>query len=190
MHIRTFAARGIAAVASFAVVGTAAAQNLPVLLEIDISDPTAVTITSTGAAAVVDDASLDDFDGITLDLFFTAFNDVPFSDVVGDLTVPGALAYDRFFDVSSGLDLNLYNNLASDALPQVFTTLSPAFTGSSFLDVDLTGAPFQADGYVGTINNGLNNGPILGSYVVVVPEPANATALLGTAGLLLVRRRK
>ncbi len=161
---------------------------MPNILELNVGDPANVTLTATGVAPQTGSTTVSSFDGITLLDVFAVETDVPFSDVIGDLAAPGALPYDRFFDVGGGLDLNLYVN-DFGAADQLFSSSSPAFTGSSTLGFDLTGLPFQPEGGGGFVRTGLNGDTILGAYVVVVPEPASAGLLLGAAGLL-IRCRK
>jgi hypothetical protein len=172
------------------LLATASSAPAVVLLVVDITDPTAVTITATGAPAEMPDSSTLTFDGATLLDFFT--EEVGDGGVLlsGDLTANGVTApYDEaFFDAVFGsvVDLNLYTFDGGEL--QSFTTTEPAFTGSATLLVDFTGFEFllPAPGTTGDLMAGwsLTAGEIIGDWTVV-PE-VTPWAQAGVMGLAVL----
>lgn len=187
--------RHASAILFCAVAANAAhAQNLPVLLEIDASDPSAVVISATGAAAVLDE-SVSNVSGFTLlDLFASDFS-IGFvtPDADGSLSAPGMLgSYNRIAnDFGAGnVDANDLNLWASGVGgEQTWTVDQSAFAGSWTLD--LSGASFPAAGTLGEVwsddapNLDDPAGALLGTYRIV---PAPAGGLVLVFGLACARR--
>ncbi|GAB4544086.1 MAG: hypothetical protein Tsb0013_00890 [Phycisphaerales bacterium] len=176
---------------------SAAAQQLPVLLEINVADPSAVVITPTGNAATVMQ-TVGSVAGFTMtDLFATDFS-IGFvtPDEAGTLMAPGMPGpYNRIAnDFGAGnVDANDLNIWASGVGgEQQWTTSVAAFSGTWTLD--LTGALFPAPGTRGDIwsddspNSDPPQGAILGAYIIT-PAPG-AGALLAMGGVMLTRRRR
>ncbi|MEM1422803.1 MAG: hypothetical protein AAGH64_02255 [Planctomycetota bacterium] len=189
--IRTLAAAVLLTTAS-----ASHAQTLPVLLEIDVSDPSAVLISATGAAPALDE-TLSVVSGTTLvDLFAGDFAiGLVTPDTTGTFAAPGMLgAYNRIANDFGGgnVDANDLNLWASGVGgEQAWTTDQPAFTGSWTLD--LTGASFPDAGTLGEVcsddapNAEDPSGVVLGSFVVV---PATGAGPVFALGLLDRRRRR
>jgi len=166
-----------------------------VLIQVDISNPSAVTFTSTDAFASINDSTSTMFDGVTFDEIFSASSLV--SETYAGLTGSGlfpptttGLAYDDTLTAGDGVsttDLNFYANTGSPT--QSFSTGAPAFSGSA--TVNIAGVTYQSVGYIGEILAGYADGgsfDSIGQYQIV-PEPGSL-ALLGPGGLLITRRRR
>lgn len=175
------------------VAGSAASAQ--VLLEVDITDPSAVVITATGAAAALDSAA-SVVSGATLaDIFTADFTLGTANNPTGDLVGGGSgVAYNRSFNNTTTvgrLSLNLWVTGGGGASAS-FTTADPAFTGSATLD--LSGASLAAIGSRGSVWSddapfgNPSQGAIIGEFLIV-PAPG-AAALLGLGGLAMVRRRR
>lgn len=166
-----------------------------VLLSVDITDLSAVTITATGAAPDYATSAYTTYDGVALLGFFGGaglINYSTFPVTSGNLTPSGAAAAFDSSDVqtiSANLaDLGLYRN--SGAEQELFAFGTPAFTGtltlnlSSFTRSDFTLGTFNlAAGYQ---NSGTTQ---IGQYTVI-PEPATYALLLGGVALVLVAVRR
>ncbi len=201
------------------VASEAKADLLPVVLTIDYSNLSAVTVTATGSFAYSDYSGPLGFgDGIALHDFFTApvlvqdFVTAPVSSTLTTGVVPQDLT-NTFSEITAwndsnpslwvgygqpglgnGSDITLWRNAPSVSMS--FSTESAAFSGQ---------AVFNLSGYAsytnllpalnstGTVTIWNNNGTI-GTWQVVgtaVPEPSTYAVLFGSAalGLVIWRRR-
>lgn len=170
-----------------------------VILEVDLSDPTAATFNSTSAFA---DATLADtvFNGITLTGFFSGNTTaVNFLNVdAGSLNVFNAADASTRFALFSWFvgtfvggwtanDLNFFNNVTADPLHMFDDQV--ALTGSATLDLSsLLGLP--AVGSSGNVVIGEpNSGLVVGQWEITGREsevPAPASFLLLGLGLLIL----
>ncbi len=170
-----------------------------VLLIINDSDPSNVTITATGAFAFTNDSSTNENEGVDLLEFFTAPVAIlpPGSPASPGLSPTGDGPYTQWQadDYSGSLvDLNISTD-TSGPETQTFTTTSPAFTGSATLDLSSFSADLPSLGSSGLIvsGNSNNNGDIIGDWEVEdvpVPEPSQYGwgVLLATLGFVTWRR--
>jgi hypothetical protein len=196
-HLRTHGRRlALTALCFFAAVLPASAATI--LLEVDVSDPSAITFASTGAAPLVSDDNSDEFDGITLSTFFDLpydpFFDAPLDEVNGNLKAPGARSYNfvaNDFDQIGVRDLNFYRD-SFFSRTQRFDVNQAAFTGTGV--VDLTGATFTL-GRIGDIRAGARpSDPVIGQYQILggtpIPEPVAALGGMTLLGTIVLRRRR
>ena len=160
-----------------------------ILLSINTSNPTAVTITATGNFASINEFNRKTSDGIDLLQFFISSNSFSSTSVTGSLTPSGGGSnpYSQALQDSysgSGVDLNLLNGFSN---PQNFSTTTPAFTGTATLDLSSYSSDLPAAGASGNILDGwkyINSGGIIGKWSVV-PEPS-AYALFGIGAFVLL----
>ncbi len=160
-----------------ACLGVAHSANADILLLIDVTDPSAVTIQSTDGLVLNTGGN-----GSPVDLadFFTAdtgFNEAPMS---GDLSrASNGQTFTQYRNTGTTLQLlsGAGFNLGE------FTAAQLAFNGTGTLD--LSALPLPGPGATGDINGFTD---LLGTWQVV-PEPSSL-ALLGLGGLMLLRRRK
>jgi len=178
-----FAAAGIASVAG--------AQELPVLLIVDITDPSNVVFVATGNAAAVNDSSASIVGGMSLiGLFggsgFTT-GSVP---IGGDLSPSGNTgAYNRILNSIGTLGNTGLNFWATGVGGgQSFNTTDPAFSGSTS-GFDFGGATFNASGniVIGDTAGIPGSGAVLGTWQLV---PSPSVLALAPVGLLLASRRR
>ncbi len=165
-----------------------------ILLEIDISDPSAVTFTATSNNASSDSSLNASSNGFTIEGFFLSNPTVDYIDgnVTGTLSpVTGTTqtyAIAGTFDYLSGTetfgpgnDLNVTANGNAGSNSQVFSTSSTAFTGTAVMDLSSYVANLPLAGASGSIYPGYSLGPAVIGEWSVVPEPS--TYALG-AGML------
>ncbi len=173
----------------FAVAGAcvASAANAAIVLTVDITNPAAVVIASTGAAASASRSGVNEnvrFDGI-----LTAGGPNSGSFMSGPLTnTQGTMVYTGFTRFEGGTSASL---IRGGGQTQTFVDGLQAFSGS--MTGDLSFLPFAPAGTIGNIYvlqnvNAEETGIIIGQYRVV-PAPG-ATAVLGLAGLIATRRRR
>lgn len=162
-----------------------------VLLEVDISTPSAVVVRFTGGLSSTSSTNIDNFHGILLKGITAEPTAASGAITAASLTATGGNnPFDEWWLPAGGnvFDLNLYFNNKGAATFQVFVENSPAFTGTATLNMQDVVLP--AIGHSGNIFVGDDSviGPVIGSYVVV-PEPTSGALLLLAVGLLLTRRR-
>lgn len=186
-----------------------------IVLIVDITNPSAVTFTATGAFSQNDESyhTLGD-DGITLQNFFSSptvnGNGDPAA-LYGALTSSDLQAYNAPYPTRPSTETPVYThfysidwNLQSDGsnrvdlnllLPsswddQTFSTTSPALSGSATADLSPWISQISLGG--GNIRGDgryFQSGIIIGQYVVI-PEPATSLLAIGALGMLAIRRRR
>ena len=204
MTIRT-CLLAVTAVASWSM--TAVGNEINTLLEVDISDLSAVIISSKkGAMPTVDSSAQSAFKGVLLTGFFAEAKAYAEPASSSDLIASGTnRAYDNAESSSSGLDLNLfYKGIMQN---HDFVTTSPAFTGRFTLD--LTGRTFNPLGVGDVIERDAVGSEPIGQWVIIneafdgapsakvasadakaVPEPTTfALLLVGLAAIGVGRSR-
>lgn len=186
--------------ASLLAAGVAQAQLFH--LGIDLTDPSAVVITSTPLSAT-DNSALTLFEGATLQLFFSGY--VPFNTfgaASGNLApFSSGTAYNTWaVDDTIPLlfaDLSFFTSTddPANSPAQIFGTFFTAFKGSATIDLSAHTALLPSIGITGPIFAGYsdNLGPIIGTWeVTAVPElPVPAHLALygaGFAGFWAFRR--
>ena len=166
-----------------------------VLLTVDVTDASAVTITATGAASEAD-ATIDSFTGFSLLDFFGAIEELEALVTSSTLTsAQGGELITTYFSSDSTTALNLYDNTSNGSF--VFEIGETAFTGSVTLDLSLVADLLPAAGTMGriAIGDGLGGSPFgteFGDFLVVTTVPVPAAAplmILGLIGLRAARRR-
>ncbi len=188
----------LAALFSAAFLASSAISRAEVILRIDISDPSRVIFTATGAFAQNDDFDTYLNSGFTLIGFLSAEPDdlQAFFETPSELYSPGGnFAYTEVLNMSFTDFMGPYTDLnvfGSGFSTQDFSTAEAALYGSA--EVDLS--PWISlltlgvgDIYAG--DGGLGTGPLIGQYEVI-PEPAALplAAAGGTMVLLHFARRK
>ena len=205
--------------AAFSVFGTALDQTTtacagatePILLTINDSNPSAVTITATGSDAALDATGTTANDGVDLLQFFSTdeFGNLFGQDLTGTLTADGVSV--PFNDVnvddySTGggtpyVDLELYvdNGSPGETDTETFSTSSSAFTGTWTIDFSSLGIDSSALPTAGSEGNILSGyygdpGAVIGSWEVAsaVPEPSTVSSLIlgGVALCVFMYRRR
>lgn len=190
-HIPTLIALG-ASLLTFA--GSTASGAI--LLQVDPSNPSAVSFAAIPNFAQNPDSSGNTAGGIVLEDIFAADAQITISLTLNSSNLTPAGAGVEFTDYSNqspgvGGDTNL-NLWRSPGVSQGmdFTTNSPALSGSA--TADLSAQTLQPAGTTGDIfvlySNG-TRGAVIGQYQIV-PEPGTSVLCLGSlAGLLILRRR-
>jgi hypothetical protein len=175
------------------------AANAQILLTIEYTSPSAVTITATGAAPGATATSTLD-QGIDLTGFFlsnptfTQNNAIPSSSLTTGNGSGGVLTFnqwatDEYSNQSFDNDLNLYGSSASET----FSLDSAAFAGTLTLDLSSLASYLPTVGASGTLVTGYytapgGNTPIGSWQVVSAPEPSTwFLAALGVASVALFR---
>lgn len=171
--------------------GSANATLINVLLEVDITDLSAVTFSATGAAPSVDESFNTTFEGISLLAIFSSLEPFPGA-ISGNLMAHGTTeSYNFALTLPSDFDLNLFCSGCSTEI-QDFDTSFAAFTGVA--TVDLTGFSILGAGSYGDIlgdDDLFSGSSIIGQWEIIdssVPLPSTL-ALFGL-GLLALWRRK
>jgi len=171
------------------LVGVLSARAQSILITINQYHPDAVTFTTTGNPAIVNDSSEFNLFGVDLVGYFTSGVTVAGSGISGDLTPAGTTApFNNWFTdnylTTSNEDVNLYVN--NSVQLQSFSTTLPAFTGSATINLATFLADLPATGSSGPIYSGYSRNPgvQIGTWIVV-PEPSSL-AQLGLGGLALV----
>jgi hypothetical protein len=193
---------GMAAEKSFAV------PPVPVLLTINDSDPSVITITATGLNAGVNNSGRIGADGVDLLGFFSDNESSLLAQLLPNSTLSGgglALSYNDLagdnysFSGGNSYDLSFYVGASAPGSsdPETFSINQPAFTGSWTIDLaglGLSPSALPGPGSQGQIFSGnfANPGAVIGQWEVSpVPEPAIGGLLVVAAvtGLLFARRR-
>ena len=188
--------RTASVLAILAAAGTASAQQLSVLLEVDLSVENQVTITATdgvSAATITGSSTV----GFYLDNAIDGSAGIGDTLVSGDLTSASELSDgtpDLFNGFGDGSGLNVFS-YADGGASSNFTAGEIAFSGSGTWDISAAAyASFAAPGTTGLIyfpaddDGDLAGAEILGE-LIIVPAPV-AGALLAMGGLVAVRRRR
>ncbi|CAN5451652.1 hypothetical protein BH09VER1_BH09VER1_36070 [soil metagenome] len=165
----------------------ASAQNF--VLTIDVTNPSAVTIVTTGSFSSADSSATSTAEGVDLLNFFTAeISGSGFTNYSNLVPADTMVLFDRWYiDNASGsnVDLNLYNG--NPGTPQTFTTTTPVFSGSASYNFSAFASqlPLSTSGATGNVIAGDSSGDkvVLGTWQIV-PEPG-ACGLLLLAGLVL-----
>ncbi|MEN6452417.1 MAG: PEP-CTERM sorting domain-containing protein [Thermoguttaceae bacterium] len=177
-------------------------QAEPILLSIDVSKPSAVTITATGAHSLVDDSSANVQLGVVLLSFFNKAQEYAWANCTGDLTPPSSSSQGYNWwgpDTVDTAGLNLYAFTggvypAPEHAVQNFSTTASAFTGTCTVDLSSYAASLPLAGESGDIwagSSGLGSHAVLGQWVAV-PEPSTMcllTILFGSIVAWMWRRR-
>lgn len=181
--------------------------NAGVVFQIDVSNPSAVTITATTAVSESDSSLNIGTEGITIENFLTS-STIAFplnTAFTGDLSPSGtAVAYNFFgtFEYEdndgafkAGNDLSVYSGTAGT---QDFSTSTTAFTGVATFDFSSASTALPSVGTTGNVISGFlmtggpaGHGNVVGQWTVVsVPEPSSVFLLgLGYLGFALRRSR-
>ncbi len=185
------------------------AISSPILLTIDDSNSSAVTITATGFAPGVNDSGRPASSGVDLLGFFSASEPGLFGQFLLGSTLSGGgsgVSYNDVrgdnFSTSGGnsVDFRLSLDISSPGAgnTQTFSTAQPAFTGTWTIDLSSLGVGSSALPTAGTTGDilsgfGGDQGSIIGQWEVnPVPEPAIGSLLvLGSIiGTIIRRSRK
>lgn len=167
-----------------------ATARATIVLHINIGDASAVVVSTTGVNADANDSGFDSSDGIILRDFLTAD-----ATLENSLTGAGNLIggnsgdiLDTFLTKPAVLslgarDANIYST-SGNSNTQVFSTSSPAFSGTTTWDLSAISASLPASGATGDIFSGDQNGvgtAAIGQWVAV-PE-ASAFLLVALISL-------
>lgn len=177
-----------------------------ILLQIDVSIPSAVTITATGAIPNAASNTVQFGDGVTLVGFFKDSTGEIANSLGGNLSAAALTNESKVFDVYYSSyynsadyqyydDLRIWGSGISDTM--VYDLVNPAFSGTATVDLSTVSAFLPDVGAMGMIwtnfTDGVSDTTNLGTWQVVgVPEPSTYAALFGLAALGFVawRRRR
>ncbi len=208
MIIKNVSLGSVVLCAMMAYISLSKRSEAAVVLQIDVSDPSAVVIKATPGLSLTTSNLRRALDGITIENFFTSAVNYPASsnssgDLIDTLGIVNQGGFSGFgtFEYSnndgafgSANDLSVFRNGGDGTPDQIFTTGTRAFTGSETFDFSSTASAIPASGTTGDVITGYFNsgtpdhGEVIGQWVVVIPEPSSA--LLGALGLLLVAKRR
>jgi hypothetical protein len=198
--MRTILVTGFLLALSFAVLPVCALDAgfapVQVLIEVNVSNPAAVTFAATGNNSLINDSTAMGIDGVDLLAFFSGMESQQ-GGVSGNLTPPNQndIAFNSWAAdyYTSGYpicnDLNLYNNGGN---PQIFSTGAPALTGAGTVDLSAYAAFLPSPGAIGDIaagSFGQGSMGVIGQWQVV-PEPATLAMLAMGGAVMLIRRRR
>lgn len=176
---------------AFLAVGAAHAQ---ILLNIDMTNPSATTITSTGGASLL--SSSETGFRIRLVDFYTSFPGGLFGVSLPSSGNLGPALSTQSYNVvgRSNSSPHLTINRASGNFVQTFVAGQQAFSGSTTVNFTKGSAFLRTSSFVGNIelvnDFSVPTGQIVGQYsLTAVPEPATMTAL-GLGALAMLRRRR
>jgi hypothetical protein len=176
--------------------------NATLLLEVDVSNPSSVTLTATGANADAPDSSFNVADGFNLLDFFTGSVSLPPGQTMpitsGLFSYGQNTAYSHWFTDSYsgfGRDLNIWkSSIASSSSPtQVFKTQHPSFTGLTTIDLSTWAGLLPSVGTISDIRPGYTYteygtpkplGPVIGQWAVI-PEPSTFALVFGILALVV-----
>ena len=179
------------AVLTGVLVGTRMAHSqLPVLLQVNVLNPSSVTFTTTGNSPAV---NVSGDDSIDLEQFLTQDVGMISGAVGGNLMAPGIFtrSFSAFWTGYSG-EPNVDCAFASGAGGEIFVTTTPAFTGSANVDFSAWAAALPALGARGDIgvNADLGNpgypGTLIGQWEAVPEAAPLGWAMIAPVGAFLV----
>ncbi len=180
------------------------------VLIIDVTNPSAVTFTSTNGASASDSSLAVGTVGFTIENFLINLETLPSLAVAGNLSVTrGSVlaAYDTLGTFAYGSsntalglgdDLSLFSSSTGNNTPssQIFENGQRAFSGVATADFSSIASSLPAAGTTGSVITGFessgvfDHGELIGEWTVV-PEPSSSfMALAGLSLLGLSRRRK
>lgn len=162
-----------------------------VLLHVDVSNPSAVLISATGAAPIVAEDTVDNYSGVSLldfalaDAFANGLAPAATLQANGTSQTYNEWWFDNFGNGPRAL--NLYFGDAPNATPQIFDPGQPAFTG--VFELNLSGVALPPVGYQGHILAGDSSGPatVIGAFAII-PEPGTLVLVGIALGSLLFFR--
>lgn len=162
-----------------------------VVLQIDLSDPSAVVITSTGNPSSSSGEGEMFFSGIYLQDFFTTGVSASIQSAVsGNLTTGMGDGIDTLDNIIVGWGERRINLWTGSVDTMYFSTSQPAFVGAVVLDLSAFAEWFPTVGTEGIVDVG--NDLFVGNYEVI-PEPSLAALGVfgvGVLALAAIRKRR